>query len=154
MSRKLYSSGFTLIEIMMVIAIIGTLAAIAIPNYLRYRYRAQVAQAVSEISMLQTVIANYAIDNDGLPDQLSDLQTNIVNDPWNRPYRYLRIDGGSKKGKGTMRKDRFMVPVNSDYDLYSMGRDGKSVSPFTAKASRDDIVRAQDGAFIGLVSEF
>jgi len=152
MRQRFGDHGFTLIEIMMALAITGTLAAIAIPNYLRYRYRAQVAQAESEISMLQTVIANYAGDNGSLPDQLSDLNTQIVSDPWGQPYQYLRIDGGSKKGK--MRKDRFMVPVNSDYDLYSMGRDGKSVPPFTAKASQDDIVRARDGAFVGLVSEF
>ena len=47
-----------------------------------------------------------------------------------------------------------MVPVNSDYDLYSMGRDGKSNAPFTAKMSRDDIVRANDGQFVGLASEY
>ena len=47
-----------------------------------------------------------------------------------------------------------MVPVNSDFDLYSMGPDGDSRAPFTAKASRDDIVRASNGGFIGPVSEF
>jgi len=47
-----------------------------------------------------------------------------------------------------------MVPVNTDFDLYSMGKDGKSRAPFTAKASHDDIVRANDGKFIGLVSEY
>ena len=53
-----------------------------------------------------------------------------------------------------MRKNRFMVPINSDYDLYSMGKDGQSVSPLTAKASRDDIIRANDGQFIGLASNY
>ncbi len=47
-----------------------------------------------------------------------------------------------------------MVPVNTDYDLYSMGKDGKSTSPFTAKASQDDIVRANNGGFLGLVSDY
>ena len=45
-------------------------------------------------------------------------------------------------------------PVNSDYDLYSKGKDGKSQTPFTAKASQDDIVRANDGSFLGLVSDY
>jgi len=55
---------------------------------------------------------------------------------------------------GKRRKDHSLVPVNSDYDLYSMGPDGKSKPPFTARDSRDDIVRAANGGFIGPVSEF
>jgi general secretion pathway protein G len=47
-----------------------------------------------------------------------------------------------------------VVPINSDYDLYSMGKDGESVPPLTARASRDDVIRANDGAYIGLASEF
>jgi general secretion pathway protein G len=42
-----------------------------------------------------------------------------------------------------------VVPINTDYDLYSMGKDGKSQPPLTAKDSRDDIIRANDGAYIG-----
>ena len=53
-----------------------------------------------------------------------------------------------------MRKDKNLVPVNTDYDLYSMGEDGRSVGPFTAKASRDDIVRANDGGFVGLAADY
>jgi general secretion pathway protein G len=53
-----------------------------------------------------------------------------------------------------MRKDRFLVPINTDYDLYSMGKDGRSSPPLTAKASRDDIIRANDGAYIGLASNY
>ena len=45
-------------------------------------------------------------------------------------------------------------PKNSDFDLYSMGKDGASVGPLTAKASRDDVVRASDGRFVGLASDF
>jgi general secretion pathway protein G len=48
------------------------------------------------------------------------------------------------------RKDRFLVPINSTYDLYSMGADGKSVLPLTAKHSHDDIIRANDGTYIGV----
>ena len=65
--------------------------------------------------------------------------------------------GGAGGGAGSVaqaRKDRFLVPINSDFDLYSMGADGASVPALTAKASRDDIVRAADGAFVGLASQF
>jgi general secretion pathway protein G len=53
-----------------------------------------------------------------------------------------------------MRKDRFLVPINTFFDLYSMGKDGQSVSPLTAQASRDDVIWANDGAFIGRASDY
>jgi general secretion pathway protein G len=53
-----------------------------------------------------------------------------------------------------MRKDHLLAPVNADFDLYSMGKDGQSMVPFTAKASRDDIVRANNGGYVGLVSDY
>jgi general secretion pathway protein G len=65
--------------------------------------------------------------------------------------------GGGQEGGGAPaqpRKDRFLVPINSDFDLYSMGKDRDTVAPLTAKKSHDDIVRANDGAFVGLASEF
>jgi general secretion pathway protein G len=46
------------------------------------------------------------------------------------------------------------VPLNSDYDLYSSGPDGESRSPLTAAPSRDDIVRANNGGYIGLAGEY
>jgi general secretion pathway protein G len=64
--------------------------------------------------------------------------------------------GGSSGGGGggQPRKDRFLVPINSDYDLYSMGPDGASTPPLTAKASHDDIIRASDGAYVGVAENF
>ena len=53
-----------------------------------------------------------------------------------------------------MRKDRSLVPLNSTYDLYSMGKDGQSQPPLTAKASRDDIIRANDGSFYGIAEDY
>jgi len=94
------------------------------------------------------------VENGELPDSLNDLGLGDLKDPWGNPYEYLRIAGGNLKGKGKLRKDHSLVPVNTDYDLYSKGKDGKSSTPFTAKASQDDIVRANDGWFIGLVSDY
>jgi general secretion pathway protein G len=58
------------------------------------------------------------------------------------------------KGNGQARKDRFLVPLNDDYDLYSMGKDGTSSPPLTAKVSQDDIIRANNGSYVGLASLF
>ena len=56
--------------------------------------------------------------------------------------------------RGQMRKDRNLVPINSDYDLYSMGKDGKSSPSIIAKPSLDDIIRASNGSFVGLAANF
>ncbi len=144
-------AGFSLIELMIVIGLIGTLAAIAVPNYIQYREKAKIAQAIADIRAMEKMIANFTIDNDRLPTSLAEIGMGGHRDPWGTPYQYTVVQGTPK---GRLRKDRFLVPVNSDYDLYSMGQDRGSVPPFTAKASQDDIVRANDGAYVGLASEF
>ena len=82
---------------------------------------------------------------------LDDLDIKINQDPWGNSYKYVDF---RFIPKGKRRKDRNLVPVNSTYDLFSMGADGESKAPFTAKASRDDIVRANDGAYLGLASDY
>ena len=146
--------GFTLIEIIIAIAIVGILAAIAIPSYINYRYKAQITVAVSEIKLIEKSIINYVIDGNDLPDSLSDLGKDQIIDPWGNPYQYLRLDGGTAKGiNGIRRRDKDANPVNSDYDLYSMGKDGKTAAQFTAKKGRDDVVRANDGKYYGLAED-
>lgn len=148
---KLNLFGFTLIEVMVSTCIIGLLAAIATPLYVGYLEKARVVVAVSDMKSIEAAIFNFVSNNDALPDTLAQVGMDDLLDPWGNPYAYLRIDGGDVKGK--LRKDHFMVPVNTDFDLYSMGKDGASVSPFTAKASQDDIVRAYNGGYYGKVSD-
>lgn len=156
---NLNTRGLTLIEVMIVVVIIGILSSIAVPNYFSSREKAKIAAAVAEIKILEKMIQAYNIDNDGYPETLKDLGRKAPKDPWGNPYQYLKIEsneknGKEKKGVGKMRKDRNMVPVNSDFDLYSKGKDGESQTPFTAKASQDDIVRANNGRYIGPVSDY
>lgn len=145
--------GFTLIEMMVAVAIIGVLAAIAAPIYLGYRERARVTVAIVDIKHIETAINNYYVDNNAYPDSLADIGPDDYRDPWGNPYQYLRIAGADLKGVGKLRKDHGNVPVNSDYDLYSVGADGESKTPFTAKASQDDIVRAYNGSYYGKVAD-
>lgn len=72
---------------------------------------------------------------------------------WILPSEAYAAAGGNAS-RGRPRKDRFLHPINSDYDLYSMGKDGESVEPLTARKSHDDVIRANDGSFVGLAVEF
>jgi type IV pilus assembly protein PilA len=60
--------GFTLIELMIVIAIIGILAAIAIPNFINYRRKAQIAQAAADIKNFEKGFIAYALDEGQFPN--------------------------------------------------------------------------------------
>ena len=147
--------GFTLVELMVVIAIIGTLSGIAVPIFGNYLDRARVARAKSEIRTIEKEILSFKMQRDRFPTDLAEIGLDGMLDPYKNPYQYQISTYTNKKGKvmknPEARKDHNLVPVNTDFDLYSMGKDGESKAPFTAKVSRDDIVRANDGQFIGLV---
>jgi general secretion pathway protein G len=146
-------AGFSLVELMIAVCIAGILAAIAAPNYIAYRDRVRTTVIISDMKMIEQKIKLFSMDNGALPDTLAQVGMDGLRDPWGRPYQYLRIDGGPPSNNGKRRKDHFMVPVNSDFDLYSMGPDGKSVPAFTGGPSQDDIVRAFDGAYFGKVAD-
>lgn len=155
LSRCSGCRGFTLIEVFIVIGIIGSLSAISIPLYLKYRYEAEIVVAITDIRMIEKQIALFVFDNNGqLPNSLDDLPNiGTPKDPWGNPYRYLKIAGMGKKITGAARKALMNVPVNQDYDLYSMGKDGMTNTAFTVPVSYDDVVRAYEGRYVGLVSE-
>lgn len=141
-------AGFTLIELMLVLGLIGVLAAIAVPAFSRFQERAWAAHAIVDLKNISTELDAYEVEHGGLPVSLTDVASELaaMTDPWGTPYSYTRVEG-AKRGK--LRKDKFLVPINSDYDLWSNGPDGKTTMALTAKASRDDIIRASNGSFFG-----
>jgi general secretion pathway protein G len=144
--------GFTVVELLLTVAIVLTIAAIAVPRYLTAIDQAKIAKAEADLHTIGTAIQGYELLNKQYPTALVDVGYGSTVDPWGQPYQYLNF--ANSKGKGAMRKDRFLVPINTFFDLYSMGKDGKSVSPLTAQASQDDVIWANDGDFVGLASDF
>ena len=142
--------GFTVLEILLVLGLLGVLAAVAIPSYRAYVERAEMAQVILDMQSIDVLIKGFEIDNGRLPDTLADIGWTKP-DKWGNPYYYLNMDGASV---GQKRKDRSLHPLNSDYDLYSAGPDGKTTTPLTAKISQDDIIRANNGAFIGIAKNY
>ncbi len=151
---RYYHRGFTLIELLIAGFIVATLAAIALPSYTAYVDNAKNTKAVSCLFEVQAMVQRYHTEHFAFPGALNeiDIGPNCTLDPWENAYRYLKIEG--KKGKGGNRKDRSENPLNSDYDLYSMGKDGKTKQSLRPKASHDDLIRAKNGGFFGLVSEY
>ena len=145
------SKAFTLLEVLIAIAILAVLAAISIPIYAQYKVKLNNAIAVTDIVNIQVAVESYYQANDAYPGSLTDVNMNLLLDPWGIPYEYLNLDGVPI---GAMRKDQALVPINSDYDLYSKGPDGLSVPPLTAAPSWDDIVRGNNGSFVGIASDY
>lgn len=150
--KNKWQSGLTLIELMIVIAIIGILASIAIPAYQDYVEEAKVAGAVTDIAAISIKIQAYWEDERAYPPNLAAIGEGGKLDPWENPYQYTDLT--QPGSTGAARKDRNLVPLNSDFDLYSMGEDGASVGPLSAAKSQDDVLRANDGRFIDLASKY
>ncbi|OGH58988.1 MAG: type II secretion system protein GspG [Candidatus Lindowbacteria bacterium RIFCSPLOWO2_12_FULL_62_27] len=122
--------GFTLVEMLVVIIIIGVLAALVAPQLFQRTGQAKTAAARSQVEMLGTALEAYRLDNSYFPSSQQGLDalyrkpssppvpTNwrgpyvkkpVPKDPWARPYRYLSPGKSSPES----------------YDLFSLGRDGK-----------------------------
>lgn len=152
--RRSRQAAFTLVELMITIVIIGALTAIAIPSYQNYIERAKRSQAIKDIALLSMAIERFHTMKATFPANLAALGGNLpVNDPWGNAYRYLAIDVVPSPNTGAVRRDKNLNPLNSDYDLYSVGPDGQSQKQLTAAKALDDIVRAGNGGFIGQASE-
>ncbi len=143
--------GMTLIELIITASIISILAAISYIGYQEFRYKSQVSQAAADIGNISAKLHLYYSEKVAFPPTLAEIGQNNRLDPWGNPYEYWPITGNNQD---KVRKDRNLHPLNTDFDLYSKGRDGITNLALTAQASQDDIIRANNGKFIGLGSKY
>ncbi len=146
-------NGFGLIELVVILVMVGLMASVGVPAYNGFVERARIAKAIGDISSISLQIERFRLNNeDRVPDSLADISIVIPVDPWGSPYEFLNIQ--TAPNKGAVRKDGRLNPINTDFDLYSVGPDGDTAKPLRARASWDDIVRANNGAYIGLAEDY
>ena len=125
--RRSVQQGFTLIELMVVLVIIGVLAALIVPNVIGAADEARVTAARTDITNIMGALKRYRLDNQRYPSAEQGLQALITrpasgpqpinwkpyleklpNDPWGHPYQYLNPG------------------IKGEVDVMSFGADGQS----------------------------
>ena len=143
--------GFTIVELMIALAIAGVLMMIAVPAFQDYGKRLDDDQAIKDLIILQLQIDDYQLTNGSYPESLADVGASGKQDPWGNSYEYLNY---ASNPPGFRRKDRNLNPLNSDYDLYSRGEDGQTTKQIITPKAQDDIIRGRDGSFLGQAKDF
>jgi general secretion pathway protein G len=141
-----------LVELMMSVTVLAVLTALGSVSYSSYRERVDITLAVHDLASMSNTIEMFVLHNRRLPDDLEEAGLGGRLDPWGREYMYLPLRTPADRGRA--RKDRRLVPINRDYDLYSKGKDGQSRGPLTARHSHDDVIRAGSGSFFGKAENF
>jgi general secretion pathway protein G len=142
--------GVTLLELLAVLAAIAVLGSLAIPAFNGYVERSRMARAVGDLGTISLHLYRWQLSARTFPATLAEAGI-AVTDPWGRPYEYTRVEGTPQN---QLRKDHNLHPINTDFDLYSRGPDGDTKKPLTAQASRDDIIRANNGTYIGVAANY
>jgi general secretion pathway protein G len=120
--------GFTLIEIMVVVIIIGLLAAVIVPQVINKVDEARISKAKADIQSLETALTMYRLDNSKYPTTDQGLQSLVVQ-PTDPSIRHWRIGGYlqrvSKDPWGNDYQYVFPGTHGKEYDLFTLGADGQ-----------------------------
>ena len=152
---KKTESRLHLVEWVMLAAIFVTFLTIAIPTIQEYRHNVRITTAISNIIQIEDNILLYRPRFNRLPPNLEILGLGALKDPWGNQYQYNVISRQPVPAERIQsRKAQYQLSLNKDYDLFSMGPDGKTAESLLHPSGRDDIIRANNGMFIGLASEY
>jgi general secretion pathway protein G len=120
--------GFTLIEIMVVVIIIGLLAAVIVPQVIDKVDQARITKAKSDIQGLETALQMYRLDNSKYPTTDQGLQA-LMAQPTDPTVRHWRVGGYlqriSKDPWGVEYQYQNPGTHGKEYDLYTLGADGQ-----------------------------
>ena len=127
-TEKIHKKGFTLIELMIAIAVFAIISLVVIPNVLKYMKDAKISSAKANLQVLKGAITQYQLSINQLPTRLTDLvkspadekakkkwtgsfleKTEVPEDPWGEKYQYKVNAAGA----------------SHPYELYSFGENGK-----------------------------
>lgn len=131
-------------------AIVAILASLAISSFATFKELARVARCCEEIRSLEREIAAYATEKGELPLNLTAINRQDLKDPWGNTYHYYpAVLPAGPANFGPNNRLGTSGPINTDFDLYSLGASGAFDPSINVNDSQDDIIRANDGSFVG-----
>jgi general secretion pathway protein G len=145
-----FQHGFTLGETLLATALLAVSVDAAVAHISTQIEQTRLERAKEAITRIGVEIEAYRARHHELPGSLTDLGSAVPLDPWGHTYEYANFDARGTVGQRTFEG----LPINSDYDLYSRGADGRTDVNLRTETARDDIVRARDGAYVGPASDF
>ena len=114
-------AGFSIFELVLALALLGVLGGMAVPAFRGYIERTRINRAITDIGEISLQLHRWETNTGGFPETLVDAGLGGRLDPWGNPYAYLNVGTANV---GDVRKDKNLVPINTDFDLYSIGPDG------------------------------
>jgi len=144
------SRGMSLLELTMAIGVVALVASVAVPSVDAYLNHGKATHAIGDIGTISIQLYRWQSNTRKFPETLAEAGLTKFVDPWGNPYQYVNV---ATAKPGAVRRDRNGTPLNSDFDLYSMGPDGRTETRLNEGKARDDIVRANNGQFVGVAED-
>ena len=144
------SRGMSLLEVTLAVGVVALVASVAVPSMDAYLNRGKSAHAIGDIGTISIQLYRWQSNTRKFPNTLAEAGLSKFVDPWGNPYQYVNVASAKPDA---VRRDRSGTPLNSDFDLYSLGPDGRTEIRVGDGRARDDIVRANNGQFVGVAED-
>jgi general secretion pathway protein G len=148
--RRRLSAGFTLVELLITMMIFMIICAMAVPSLMSAIKAAKIGRAVADVRTIGMAAYGFYATTGNAPATLTDIGYNQQIDGWGHKYQYLPFPAGTIPANA--RVDRFGVPINTYFDVYSLGADGQTSVAISDAEGQDDVIWAYDGSYKGLAA--